>query len=179
MEQFNIYRAKITARLERYEQLKELEKQTGVDKFFIVAILAAIAGVLLFVVGGAHLISNLVGFIYPAYMSFKALNTDTAGDDTQWLTYWVVYSAFNLTEQITDTLLFWVPMYFFIKIAFLVWCYHPSTLGATTIYESLIKPNLAGHVNQIDGVLKQASDAAKKASNLAKEATKTAAGKLN
>ncbi|ETW08332.1 hypothetical protein H310_00942 [Aphanomyces invadans] len=179
MEQINVYRAKITARLERYEQLKELEKQTGVDKFYIFVAIALLAGVLLFVVGGAHLISNLVGFVYPAYMSFKALNTETSGDDTQWLTYWVVYSAFNLTEQITDTLLFWVPMYFFIKIAFLVWCYHPSTLGATTIYESLIKPNLAGHVNQIDGVLKQASDAAKKASSAANDAVKSATGKLN
>ncbi|KAF0699596.1 Aste57867_9847 [Aphanomyces stellatus] len=175
MEQINIYREKINQRLERYEQLKELEKQTGVDKFYIFCGAAVIVGILLFVVGGAHLISNLVGFVYPAYMSFKALNTDTAGDDTQWLTYWVVYSAFNLTEQITDTLLFWVPMYFFIKIGFLVWCYHPSTLGATTIYENLIKPYLSGHVSQIDSILKQAGDASKKATEMAKEA----AGKLN
>ncbi|CAK4067809.1 unnamed protein product [Aphanomyces euteiches] len=179
MEHVKSYIDKISQRLERYEQLKELEKQTGVDKFYIFAAGAVVAGILLFVVGGASLISNLVGFVYPAYMSFKALNTDSSTDDTQWLTYWVVYSAFNLTEQITDTLLFWVPMYFFIKIAFLVWCYHPSTLGATTIYESLIKPNLAGHVSQIDAALKQASDAAKKATDLAKEATKNAAGKLN
>ncbi|OQS07295.1 hypothetical protein THRCLA_00705 [Thraustotheca clavata] len=163
MDQLLHYKEKINQRLDRYDKLKELEAQIGVEKFYIFLVGALIAGVLLFVIGGASLISNLVGFIYPAYMSFKALNTNDSNDDTQWLTYWVVYSAFNLTEQFTDIFLSWIPFYFFLKIAFLVWCYHPSTLGANTIYQSVIKPNLIGHVEKIDAALKKATDAAKEA----------------
>ncbi|GMF24152.1 unnamed protein product [Phytophthora fragariaefolia] len=127
MDKLLEYKEKISAKLERYEKIVELEKQTGVDKFYIFCVGALLAGILLFVVGGEELVVGLVGFIYPAYMSFKAINTPGTGDDTQWLTYWVVYAFFNLTESITDLVLSWIPFYFFFKIAFLVWSYHPST----------------------------------------------------
>ncbi|KAE8915083.1 hypothetical protein PF005_g4575 [Phytophthora fragariae] len=155
------YKEKISAKLERYEKIVELEKQTGVDKFYIFCVGALLAGILLFVVGGEELVVGLVGFIYPAYMSFKAINTPGTGDDTQWLTYWVVYAFFNLTESITDLVLSWIPFYFFFKIAFLVWSYHPSTQGSTIIYNSLIKPYVAPHVIQIDSALKRGEEAAK------------------
>ncbi|EEY61946.1 uncharacterized protein PITG_13919 [Phytophthora infestans T30-4] len=162
MDKLLEYKEKISAKLERYDKIVELEKQTGVDKFYIFCVGALLAGILLFVVGGEELVVGLVGFIYPAYMSFKAINTPGTTDDTQWLTYWVVYSFFNLTESITDLVLSWVPFYFFIKIAFLVWSYHPSTQGSNVIYNTLIKPYVAPHVGQIDSALKRGEDAAKK-----------------
>ncbi|EGZ17630.1 hypothetical protein PHYSODRAFT_354597 [Phytophthora sojae] len=165
------YKEKISAKLERYEKIVELEKQTGVDKFYIFCVGALLAGILLFVVGGEELVVGLVGFIYPAYMSFKAINTPGTGDDTQWLTYWVVYAFFNLTESITDLVLSWIPFYFFFKIAFLVWSYHPSTQGSTIIYNSLIKPYVAPHVGQIDAALKRGEDAAKKVADKIQEKT--------
>jgi receptor expression-enhancing protein 5/6 len=133
MDKVMEYKEKISLKLERYDKIVELEKQTGVDKFYIFCVGALLAGILLFVVGGEELVVGLVGFIYPAYMSFKAINTPGTGDDTQWLTYWVVYAFFNLTESITDLLLSWIPFYFFFKIAFLVWSYHPSTQVPTAL----------------------------------------------
>jgi len=53
------------------------------------------------------LVSNLVGFIYPAYASFKAIETTGKDDDTQWLIYWVVYATFCLVEVFADILLRW------------------------------------------------------------------------
>ena len=127
MDKLTEYKDKISAKLEQYEKLVDLEKQTGVDKFCIFCTLTLLAGIVLFVAGGEELVVGLVGFIYPAYMSFKAINTPGPVDDTQWLTYWVVYAFFNLTESITDLVLSWIPFYFFLKVAFLVWSYHPST----------------------------------------------------
>ncbi len=40
-------------------------------------------------------------------------------DDTQWLTYWVVYAAFGIIEYFTDLLLSWIPFYFLLKVGWM------------------------------------------------------------
>ena len=46
----------------------------------------------------------------------KAIESKEKDDDTKWLTYWVVYSAFSLIEFFTDIFLFWIPFYWFFKV---------------------------------------------------------------
>ncbi|GMF18258.1 unnamed protein product [Phytophthora lilii] len=167
MDKLLEYKEKISAKLERYEKVVELEKQTGVDKFYIFCVGALLAGILLFVVGGEELVVGLVGFIYPAYMSFKAINTPGTGDDTQWLTYWVVYAFFNLTESVTDLVLSCDPQH--LSFSFLSGGLHWANdlifplrpQGSNIIYNSLIKPYVAPHLGQIDSALKRGEDAAK------------------
>jgi len=48
----------------------------------------------LFVGFASFFLGSFVGFVYPAYMSLKSIETKTGSDDKQWLTYWLVYSAF-------------------------------------------------------------------------------------
>jgi len=150
MEHFLEFKKQTTEKLNKYEKLNELEQQTGVEKFFIAIGGFILTGILLFVLGGGQLVSNVVGFLYPAYMSFKALNTPQPDDDTQWLTYWVVFCFFNLTEQITSIFMSWIPFYFIIKIIFLIWLYYPQTKGATKLYFSGIKPLLSNYASCID-----------------------------
>ena len=40
---------------------------------------------------GAPFLCDFIGFVFPAYLSFKAVETPDTRDDTQWLTYWIVY----------------------------------------------------------------------------------------
>ena len=47
-------------------------------------------------------------FAYPAYCSIQALESKTKGDDTQWLTYWVVFAAFSVIEYFADFIAGWV-----------------------------------------------------------------------
>jgi hypothetical protein len=47
------------------------------------------------------------GFTYPMYQSFKAVESSNKDDDTQWLTYWVVYSSFTFVEFFADIILWW------------------------------------------------------------------------
>lgn len=75
--------------------------------------------------------SNLIGFVYPAYMSFKAIESEDKNDDTMWLTYWVVYSFFTIIEGFADVLLFWIPFYYAAKLAFLFWLFLPMTQVCT------------------------------------------------
>lgn len=46
----------------------------------------------------------------------KAIDSVEKDDDTQWLTYWVVYAAFGIMEYFTDILLSWIPFYFLLKV---------------------------------------------------------------
>ncbi len=46
----------------------------------------------------------------------KAIDSVEKDDDTQWLTYWVVYSAFGIAEYFTDMFLSWLPFYFLAKV---------------------------------------------------------------
>ena len=62
--------------------------------------------------------SVLVGFVYPAFQSWKALESAKGGESAKaggapsqsqsaWLTYWVVFSLFNVVEHLADVLVSW------------------------------------------------------------------------
>lgn len=43
-----------------------------------------------------------------------------------------------------------IPFYHVFKIAFLVWCFYPSTQGARVIYHSVVEPLLNRYESNID-----------------------------
>lgn len=104
--------------------------------------LLALPVLLLLLLGGGHFVIDLVAYLYPAYASVKAIETNTKDDDTQWLTYWLVFSLFKLVEGIAEPLVQLIPFYFVGKVAFLTWCFYPGVDGAKVIYSSFIKPQL-------------------------------------
>lgn len=55
-------------------------------------------------------------FHSPLFVSIKAIESTVKEDDTQWLTYWVVYGLFSVVETISDALLFWFPFYYVGKV---------------------------------------------------------------
>ena len=58
----------------------------------------------------------------------KAIDSVEKDDDTQWLTYWVVYAAFGIIEFFTDIILSWIPFYFLFKVSSPVICNRISYL---------------------------------------------------
>lgn len=48
--------------------------------------------------------------------SIKAIESPNKDDDTQWLTYWVVYGVFSIAEFFSDIFLSWFPFYYMIKV---------------------------------------------------------------
>mmetsp|Transcript_32711 Transcript_32711/g.46489 ORF Transcript_32711/g.46489 Transcript_32711/m.46489 type:complete len:136 (+) Transcript_32711:463-870(+) len=117
--------------------MKSLETKTGYPKAFFFTGASLLVSVVVYLIGGVKLISDLFGFFYPAYMSFKAIDTPQESDNTQWLTYWVVFSVFSIVESCAMFITNFIPFYFFIKIAFFLYLYHPKFNGASLIYQQI------------------------------------------
>ena len=124
---------------------------------------------LLFLYGfGQAAFTQVMGFLYPIYASFKAIKSERKDDDTQWLTYWVVYGMFSLVESFTDLLAEKIPFYFFLKLGFLFWCFAYG--GAQKIYKHAIEPMLTKWEGDIDSSLSEATRISRQAgSELASE----------
>ncbi|KAI1311869.1 ER membrane protein DP1/Yop1 [Mortierella claussenii] len=144
------YNAQLDKQLEQYPQLKQFEAATGLPKTYVVLGAGSFVFLMIFFNFAGKLLSNLLGWVYPAYRSFKALETPQKEDDKQWLTYWTVYGFVSILESFTDVLLYWFPFYFFLKTVFLLWLMIPSFNGAATIYTRVLRPFLIQHKSEID-----------------------------
>ena len=91
--------------------------------------------------------SNIIGIAYPLFKSIECLESEDQAQDRLWLTYWVCFASFVIFDQIAGRLLLGkiVPFYFFIKILFLIYLFHPQTMGARAIYANVLQPLLRGN----------------------------------
>ena len=138
-----------------------LEQKTGVNRIYLLQGGAALLAFYLVVGYSSCLIVSIIGFAYPAYASIKAIESEEKDDDTKWLTYWTVYSSFNVVRYFTDVLMSWFPLYFVFKCAFLLWCMAPfSCNGSVFIYNKFLKPFVTKHEKTIDGYLEGAKERA-------------------
>ncbi|KAF3683384.1 HVA22-like protein k [Capsicum annuum] len=67
-----------------------------------------------------------VGIVLPVYSTFKAIEMGDQNEQRKWLLYWAVYGSFSIVEAFTDKFLYWFPLYYHVKLAFLVWLQLPS-----------------------------------------------------
>ena len=147
-----------------------LEQKTGVNRIYLLQGGAALLAFYLVVGYSSGLIVSLIGFVYPAYASIKAIQSEEKDDDTKWLIYWTVYSSFNVVRYFTDIVLSWFPLYFAFKCAFLLWCMAPfSGNGSVFIYNKLLKPFVIQHEKTIDSYLEVAKERASLVIDDAKE----------
>jgi receptor expression-enhancing protein 5/6 len=132
-----------------HSQAQIIEKHTGIPAKIIVPVL----GLSCFLVLIGYLenyITTIVGTVYPAYWSLKALESQGSEDDTQWLTYWIVFALFSLLDQFSGVVLHIIPFYFFLKIVFLIWCFMPNTRGASVVYNNVIRQLFKKYEKDLD-----------------------------
>ena len=128
----------------------KVSSRIKVEKAYIFTAACALPILFMYMLGFGHFIIDLIGFIPPLIYSIKAVETNEKDDDTQWLTYWIIFSMFKITEGIADFLISFIPFYFLLKVAFLVWCYYPSTKGASQVYNLVVRPYIVPAINDFE-----------------------------
>ncbi|KTG39257.1 hypothetical protein cypCar_00016232 [Cyprinus carpio] len=83
------------------------------------------------------------GNLYPAYYSYKAVKTKNVKEYVRWMMYWIVFALFTVVETVTDLTIAWFPLYYEIKVAFVIWLLSPYTRGASVIYRKALHPLLS------------------------------------
>ncbi|XP_030641889.1 receptor expression-enhancing protein 3a isoform X2 [Chanos chanos] len=98
------------------------------------------------------------GTLYPAYYSYKAVRTKNVKEYVRWMMYWIVFALYTVVETITDLSLSWFPLYYELKVAFVIWLLSPYTRGASLIYRKFLHPLLASREREIDDYIVQAKE---------------------
>uniref|UniRef100_A0A183D2W1 Receptor expression-enhancing protein n=1 Tax=Gongylonema pulchrum TaxID=637853 RepID=A0A183D2W1_9BILA len=87
----------------------------------------------------------LVFQIHFSFFSINAIESSRKDDDSQWLTYWVVFALLTILEFFSETFVAYIPVYWLVKCLFLVWLFAPMTMGAQKIYARIIQPFVHKH----------------------------------
>ncbi|KAK3264634.1 hypothetical protein CYMTET_26634 [Cymbomonas tetramitiformis] len=95
----------------------------------------------------------LLGYIYPGYACFKAIEKGKPDACREWCIYWLVLAAATAAERVTDYAVFWLPLYYEAKVGFVVYLWHPQTQGAIFMYQHFILPYLQKHEPEVDRFL--------------------------
>merc|ERR1712107_44070 len=106
---------------------------------------------LLYGVGG-QIVCTLIGFLYPAYESFKAIESNSALT-AFWLRYWIVFAFISTFEHMLYYILVWIPFYYPIKLGLLYWLFATRTQGANYAYRWMVSPILRRNQRTIDQCL--------------------------
>ena len=91
---------------------------------------------------GHKILLLLLSFLYPAYKSFTALETEDKSDDKRWMIYWIIFGFVFAFKNLFWGLLSLFPGTNLILSAALFFVYCPFTDGYIYIYEYAFKPVL-------------------------------------
>lgn len=133
-----------------FPAIRAVAEKLGVKPLFVAA--AAFVGALAFILYGVggQLLCTALGFLYPAFESFKAVESSETVAMQFWLMYWVVWAIFLSIEHVCYYVLIWIPFYYPIKLVTLLWLFNPTTRGAYYVYYWLVLPFLYRNRDRID-----------------------------
>jgi len=140
------YLSVIDKELSKYPAFNNFEKQTLIPKVYAFAGFIWLYFFLTFVNFGGQLLTNLAGFVIPGYYSLETLFSASNTNNTQWLTYWVLFAFLTVLESAICAI-YWFPFYYGFKFCFILWLVLPQTRGAEIIFRSFMEPAFALYFN--------------------------------
>ncbi|KAI6228186.1 Receptor expression-enhancing protein [Aphelenchoides besseyi] len=129
--------------------LQHIEQNTGLQREHLAYGLLVTISIYLLVGTHAGFLCGLIGFVYPASATVRAMRSQKLKEDKLWLSYWITFGLLTCVESVAhDRLLHWCPAYWFLKAIFLVALYAPQTRVALKLQKKIIEPT----VNKLDQI---------------------------
>lgn len=126
----------------RHSSAVQAHQKTGQPRIYILLGGLLVAFLLVVRIFGMNFVSNIIG-LSPCWKAFKALRSSDPHDDTKWLIYFVAFGFLSVVESVMDLVLWVIPFYHVIKVAFLFWASWLSNgNGALLIYNNFAAPIL-------------------------------------
>ncbi|XP_057307338.1 receptor expression-enhancing protein 1-like isoform X2 [Hydractinia symbiolongicarpus] len=104
----------------------------------------------------SRVIMLVFGTLYPAYRSYKAIKNKDVKEYVKWMMYWIIFALFITCETFADIFISWLPLYYEIKIVFIIWLLSPATKGSSILYRKFVHPRLLKHERAIDKYISKA-----------------------
>jgi receptor expression-enhancing protein 1/2/3/4 len=98
---------------------------------------------------------NILGYVWPAYQCFKAVESQNTEHIREWAVYWLTLALFTGAERLLDIFVSWMPLYYEAKLLFVIWLWHPKSRGAVYLYTHTLQPLLLAHEATIDQKLEE------------------------
>lgn len=126
--------------LEKVSFIKQFADNIGVKARYIGLAVFAIISTFLVLEYGMVYIQLFFGCWFPAYMTFKAIESNEVEQNRVWLVYWVIYTLLTLGDRWVMMLLRPLPFVSIIKILLYVALYNSKIRGASYIYQYALRP---------------------------------------
>lgn len=157
-------------------QLAQLARQVGVESGVILGAISLLGLLVTFIMFGSTILTLTITVLYPGFKSIQALETHCVEDDKEWLTYWIIFGLFSLTDGLFGFVLNFIPYFYWIKLLFFIYLLAPQTQGAKVLYNGVVKDLLHKNKHHIEGLISELKGAAGEVAN---EAKKSAVSELN
>ena len=138
-------------------QMKLIQEKTGIKGSFVIFGLILSVIFVYFNIFDS-IITNLVGTLYPAFWTIKSLEQNIVEEQKKWLTYWVVFGSFIILDMSSVIISKFIPIYFVLKILFLIWLFMPGSNGCTIVYYLVVKKIFRFYEDKIDSYVIGAKD---------------------
>lgn len=135
--------------LDRMQSLQFVEERYKVKPSVVLLIAFVVMLVLSPLLNTHSLLTSIVCYLIPAYLSFLALESTDKEDDIRFLTYWIIFSIAEVSTPFLK-LFFNKFTYMTFRIILTVALLHPDSPLASIIYNKAVKPFLSTHEKTID-----------------------------
>ncbi|XP_061348673.1 putative HVA22-like protein g [Gastrolobium bilobum] len=97
----------------------------------------------------------LLGYAYPGFECYKTVEKNRVQIEELrfWCKYWIIVAIFTVLEKFADIFISWLPLYGEMKLVLFVYMWYPKTKGTGYVYETVLRPFLSSHENEIDRTL--------------------------
>lgn len=129
--------------------LREWSKKSGFNTGLVVAAVLFVVGIITLFMQGWELAVLGLTVLYPSLHSIRAIESPSAAEKSEWLTYWMVFGSYHVIETFFGFIFWFIPYWSVLKVVGFLWMIMPQSRGAKYIYEKFVCGFLAEHKETI------------------------------